>query len=368
MEAFSYQKPSVQDNRKVILMLLAGASFGIWYFDLVPQLSSVSTGTLDPNITNPDIAQDELLAMLDSSGPASTSDSFALGDSLSPLADEDPLLSSLTSQGKNLEDAFPEFGSLSEPGLADSANGNSIQEVKFENSMPAEVQFGTKPTVLPSELAEQLHLIDEWMTNHETLEAHAELSRIYWKQPEHRSFVYDRLQKTAAEIYANPTAHFAEPRMVEFGETLEGIASEYEVPWSYLAQLNSVSPQSLQAGKKLKVLKGPFSAVVDLNRYELTVHAHGWYVHHYTIGIGNDVGTSVGNFTVQSRQSNADDPSNPLGAYWIGLGNNVGLHGTSDPATIGQTNSHGCIHLSNNDISEIYNLLGTGSSVVIRDR
>ena len=379
MEAFSYQKPTSQDNRKLILMLLAGASFGIWYFDLVPELAPVSTGTLDADLTNPNLKHDDLLAMLDASSPLPAADA-SVEELLQAYGDEDPLLSSLTSEGEDLSEAFPEFGGLSEPDAVDSASHGAVQQVAFENSTPAGVEFGVKPQVLPSALAEQLHLIDEWMTSQETLEAHAALSRIYWKQPEYRSFIYDRLQKSAAEIYANPTAHFAEPRMVEFGETLEGIAQEYEVPWTYLAQLNSVTPETLLAGQKLKVLKGPFSAVVDLKRMELTVHAHGWYVHHYSIGIGNDGGTPVGNFTVQAKQQNpewrgpsgqtvdADDPTNPLGEYWLGLGNNISIHGTCDSATIGQTNQRGCIHLDNTDAAEVFNLLGTGASVTIRDR
>lgn len=383
MEAFSYQKPTSQDNRKLILMLLAGASFGIWYFDLVPQLAPVSTGTLDADLTDPSLQKDDFLAMLGEGssqlpGPDASVEELlqAYGDG----ADADPLLSKLTSKSDDLSDAFPEFGSLSEPEAHGSGGADPIQQVAFENSTPAGIDFGQKPQVLPSDLAEQLRFVDEWMTSQETLEAHAALSRIYWKQPEHRSFIYDRLQKTASEIYANPTAHFAEPRMVEFGETLEGIAKEYEVPWTYLAQLNSVTPQTLLAGQKLKVLKGPFSAVVDLKRMELTVHAHGWYVHHYSIGIGNDGGTPVGNFSVQAKQQNpewngpsgqsvgSDDPTNPLGEYWIGLGNNIGIHGTCDPATIGRTNQRGCIHLDNSDVAEVFNLLGTGASVVIRDR
>ncbi|MEO2016129.1 MAG: L,D-transpeptidase family protein, partial [Fuerstiella sp.] len=170
----------------------------------------------------------------------------------------------------------------------------------------------------------------------------------------------------------------AEPYFVEFGDTLESIAQKYQVPWQYLARLNSTNPETLQAGQKLKVLNGPFGAVVDLNSFEMTIHAHGWYVHRYRIGVGKDQGTPVGEFTVQTKRENptwvqpngqtvaADNPQNPLGEYWIGLGEHIGIHGTIDPESIGRETSQGCIHLADGDITEVFNLLGPGSKVVIR--
>ena len=62
-----------------------------------------------------------------------------------------------------------------------------------------------------------------------------------------------------------------------------------------------------------------------------------------------------------------DDPSNPLGEYWLGLGDHLGIHGTIDPSSIGAALSRGCIHLGDADIAEVYQLLGEGSQVVIRD-
>ena len=153
-------------------------------------------------------------------------------------------------------------------------------------------------------MAAQLHEIDDWMSSGETLQAHAALSRLYWKQPEVRPLIQERMETTAAEIYANPNAHFAKPYVVEFGETLDGIAKQFHVPWQYLARLNGVTAQSLQAGQSLKVLNGPFGAVIDLNRFEMTIHAHGWYVRRYSIGIGRELRTPTGEFTVQNKLEN----------------------------------------------------------------
>ncbi|MBC7980099.1 MAG: L,D-transpeptidase family protein [Armatimonadetes bacterium] len=60
-------------------------------------------------------------------------------------------------------------------------------------------------------------------------------------------------------------------------------------------------------------------------------------------------------------------PNNPVGVLWCGLSKpGIGLHGTSDPETIGRSRSSGCIRLANWDIVRIPKLLRPGASVEIR--
>lgn len=210
------------------------------------------------------------------------------------------------------------------------------------------------------------------------LDAHSQLSALYWKYPEHRALLMASIQQSAAMIFASPDQHFGEPHLVNYGETLQSIGREYGVSWAYLARLNRLKPAQLQAGTELKVVRGPFGAVVDLSRMTLTVHAHGWYIQHYPIGIGREDSTPAGRFQVQEKLENpvwyrpeggvvaADDPQNPLGEYWLGLGNHIGIHGTIDPSSIGNTVSRGCIHLGDDDIEEVFGLLISGSEVIIR--
>lgn len=376
MEPFANQKPSTKDNRRVIVIVLAAASFGVWYFDLVPELAPVATGTLETDPANPEAEQDEILAMLNGAPIAEpTSEAFnpdAFGMDERPLEEQtadDPLLSMMRAESGSIEDAFPEFGGLSEPPV-DSFSDSNIQQVEFQNSQPADIQFEPKPTVVPSDMAERLKMVDAWMAAGETLEAHAAMSRIYWKQPGLRAFVSDRLQQTATDIYANPEAHFAEPRMVEFGETLEGIAKEFHVPWGYLAQLNGVTPATLQAGRKLKVLKGPFGAVVDLQRKELTIHAHGWYVHHYKIDVLGDI--AVGDYSIKSK-SGPPEPTNdfaqtPGQSTTISLSSGIRIQGSGQVEAFDASAEAQRIILSDTDAGEAAALLGYDSSVAVRNR
>ena len=60
-------------------------------------------------------------------------------------------------------------------------------------------------------------------------------------------------------------------------------------------------------------------------------------------------------------------PDNPLGARALYIGATLyRIHGTSEPWTIGQAVSSGCIRLTNEDIIDLYDRVKVGSMVVVR--
>jgi lipoprotein-anchoring transpeptidase ErfK/SrfK len=60
-------------------------------------------------------------------------------------------------------------------------------------------------------------------------------------------------------------------------------------------------------------------------------------------------------------------PNSPVGVIWNGTSKpGIGLHGTSDPETIGRARSAGCIRLSNWDAIRLPNLIRPGATVEIR--
>ncbi|MEZ6056631.1 MAG: L,D-transpeptidase family protein [Planctomycetaceae bacterium] len=222
-----------------------------------------------------------------------------------------------------------------------------------------------------------LAAIDGLIHAGQDVEAHRKLSALYWEHPDARGELMERIDQTARRIYFQPNDHYLEPYVVQPGDMLQTIARDYQVSWEYLAKLNRTDPKKIRPGQKLKVIRGPFNAVVDLSRYEMTIHAHGYYVASFPIGIGRDASTPRGSFTVSDKVPNpvyygpdrviaADDPANPLGEYWIAIGNGYGIHGTNDPSSIGRAESRGCIRLSDSAIADVYDLLTAGSEVVIR--
>jgi lipoprotein-anchoring transpeptidase ErfK/SrfK len=62
----------------------------------------------------------------------------------------------------------------------------------------------------------------------------------------------------------------------------------------------------------------------------------------------------------------AGGPSNPLGARAMYLSDSVyRIHGTNDPSTIGGNVSSGCIRLTNEDVTDLYNRVQVGTKVVV---
>lgn len=63
------------------------------------------------------------------------------------------------------------------------------------------------------------------------------------------------------------------------------------------------------------------------------------------------------------------DRRNPLGARWIEFKqagvNAYGIHGTSDPTSIGRAVTNGCIRLHNDDVAYLFEQVEEGTPIVI---
>lgn len=60
-------------------------------------------------------------------------------------------------------------------------------------------------------------------------------------------------------------------------------------------------------------------------------------------------------------------PNNPVGVVWIDINKeHFGLHGTPEPSTVGRTESHGCIRLTNWDATRLGHLVSVGTKVTIQ--
>lgn len=61
-------------------------------------------------------------------------------------------------------------------------------------------------------------------------------------------------------------------------------------------------------------------------------------------------------------------PNNPVGLVWIDISKeHYGLHGTPEPRTIGRTESHGCVRLTNWDALRLAALVKPGTRVVFTE-
>lgn len=178
---------------------------------------------------------------------------------------------------------------------------------------------------------------------------------------------------------------------VQPGDLLSQIAKQYKVPYEILMTINNIKrPENLRAGETIKVINGPFHAIIYRSTFTLDLYlGNKTYIRSYKVGLGEQgLDTPTGKWRVKSggklvkptwtdpatgRTYIADDPDYPLGSRWIALegleGNAKGrtgfaIHGTKDPKTIGTRSSRGCIRLLNGEAIKLYNMLTPGLSEV----
>ncbi|MBC7820115.1 MAG: L,D-transpeptidase family protein [Planctomycetaceae bacterium] len=303
-------------------------------------------------------------------------------DSSPEFAADDSLLLEV---GATLPEALPDQADLlEEPASIASrpirlvALEEPATEVETPSESPAEPPVRIAKRTKDQELTFDFTEIDRQLKAGQVVEAHKALSKLFWQQPELRSSVQERIGLTAKAIYFSPQPHVQEPYVVQAGDQLRRIATKHHVPWQYLSRLNRVDPKRLREGQKLKVIDGPFGAVVTLSDFELTLHHGGQYVRSYSCCIGKNNSTPVGKFKVLNKVTSpqytdpdgkvfaSGDPKNPLGSHWLDLGESYGIHGTIEPDSIGKAESRGCIRLLNADVAEVYDLLDLATEVVIR--
>jgi len=229
--------------------------------------------------------------------------------------------------------------------------------------------------------ATALEAVQQLLDQGQLAEAQLELSQLFDHPdltPSQQQEVVDLLDQLTGTVVYSQEHMLEPPHVVQNGESLEQIAQAYQIPWQLLAKINGVAdPNAVRPGEQLKVVRGPFSALVELPKYRLTLWLGGRYAGRFPIGIGRDVNASDGEFTIREKQENPtyfgpdrvippDDPANPLGERWMDLGNRLGIHGTNDPAIIGRHESRGCIGLAPQDAEDVYDMLVVGSRVYIR--
>lgn len=135
--------------------------------------------------------------------------------------------------------------------------------------------------------------------------AHQLLSKWYGDEtltPAEAEKVQSLLNQLAGTVVYS-TEHQLEPAyVVKPGDTFGSIAQQFNVPWQLLAKINGIpSADALQAGQTLKVVRGPFSAVVDLRRSQLTLLLGGCYAGKFPIAVPAGAALTEGQWLVDQK-------------------------------------------------------------------
>lgn len=182
------------------------------------------------------------------------------------------------------------------------------------------------------------------------------------------------------------------------------------VDWRFITRINKMSnANNLREGQTLKLVRGPFHAIVDKSAFRLDLYVgptvavsmlerqnpatagpeSDWmYIRSFRVGLGEHDGTPVGIFVCRENSKLVDpawqnprtgerfasnDPKNPIGEHWLGIEGvdptskalaGYGLHGTIEPESIGMEKSMGCVRMLPGDIAVVWELLTERVSVV----
>jgi hypothetical protein len=192
----------------------------------------------------------------------------------------------------------------------------------------------------------------------------------------------DLLGQLAGTVIYSQQDLLLPPHVVAPGETLPAIATQFAVPWQLLAKINGVNdPSRLVPGEHLKMLRGPFDAVVSVSRRRLSLQVGGNYAGTFPVVIGRHVQDRVGASlaVVDVRRGEAGSPSaaptgpaaqvafvSPAAAQSIVLGDGLTIEAAEDPSVVADSAPQASLIVSARDLEELIDILGPGSQVLIR--
>jgi lipoprotein-anchoring transpeptidase ErfK/SrfK len=193
---------------------------------------------------------------------------------------------------------------------------------------------------------------------------------------------------------------YAMPYTFREREVLQNVERRLKLytPWQGLLKVNNLhSARRIRAGQTLKMIRGPFHAVVYKQQHvmDLYLHREGLervFIRRLDVGLGKEGSTPLGAWRVENKLIHGDyyptpdssqvqrrirygQPGYAFGkkGLWIGLKgtdantegmSGYGIHSTDAPDSIGQDASEGCIRLSDQDIDLVYALLYEKMSTV----
>lgn len=161
------------------------------------------------------------------------------------------------------------------------------------------------------------------------------------------------------------------------GDTLNKIAREHKTTAELIMKSNNISDSLIIPGRKIKIWNAPFSILVDKSQNIMLLKSDEEVVKTYIVSTGKDNCTPVGVFKIVNKLVNptwfkagavvpAGSSENVLGTRWMGFDlAGYGIHGTTEPKELGKQVTQGCVRLSNSDVEELYNIIPTGTEVMV---
>lgn len=163
------------------------------------------------------------------------------------------------------------------------------------------------------------------------------------------------------------------------GDTLAKIAKEFKTTIDLIMKSNNLANDRILPGRKIKVWIAPFNMLVDKSQNILILKSDEEIIKTYVVSTGKNNCTPVGTFKITNKLLNptwfkagavvpAGSPENILGTHWMGFDlAGYGIHGTTEPQSLGKQVTQGCVRMSNSDAEELYTIVPVGTEVTIVD-
>lgn len=197
--------------------------------------------------------------------------------------------------------------------------------------------------------------------------------------PEESQRLEDLLGQLAGTVIYSQKDLLLPPHVVAPGDTLQSIAAPLQVPWQLLGKINGVpDPMQLVAGEHLKVVHGPFDAVISVSRRRMSLQVGGNYAGSFPVVLGRQVHDRVGQSVavVDIRRPGLGEAAPGFAAQVayapstaatsILLGDGLAIEGVEDPSLVADSASPSSIVVSLRDLEDIADILGSGSQVLVR--
>ena len=181
----------------------------------------------------------------------------------------------------------------------------------------------------------------------------------------------DLLGQLAGTVIYSQQDLMLPPHVVAAGETLPAIAAPLGVSWQLLAKINGVSdPMQLVPGEHLKVIRGPFDAVVSVARRRISLQVGGAYAGSFPVSVGREflprVGTALPVAEVRRDPAGQTAVAGPAAGPAIVLADGLSIQAADDPAVVTEDAAPASLIVSVRDLEDLLDILGPGSRILIR--